>query len=327
MLPLSHEHIRSSYNWWWHASHTQHLGDQERTWDWCSSNWATCRISNLLTPVCAAETPASFLQTHHKASNAPVNTARSKEKSNCATIDFTIFWRIATTSLLSGKGACTSLHSRAAWFQKRNCECVTRQSVHQAFTMHEKLIQGSHCGWPTKFHDFSRFSKFFPGIFFFLVGFVYSFSKTNKVKCSNFFTKKKLLAKKIIFFQRNLQINVFCRKFWIITWFWEGYVSKLYRTIDLLLELDLFFARCFFYWGSWAFSGWGQIFFPGFSIFFQVFVPKPPVLPGFPGLALFFQVLQVFQVRWEPCNRWGDPRCTAFWRAQTFAAHKSFAVH
>ena len=27
------------------------------------------------------------------------------------------------------------------------------------------LHQGSHCGWPTKFHVFSRFWKFFPGIF------------------------------------------------------------------------------------------------------------------------------------------------------------------
>ena len=76
------------------------------------------------------------------------------------------------------------------------------------------LIQGSHCGWPTKFHDFSRFSKFFPGIFCFFSRLCIHVSKTKKVKYSNFFAKKKnktkpTFSKKITFFQRNLQIDVF----------------------------------------------------------------------------------------------------------------------
>ncbi len=57
---------------------------------------------------------------------------------------------------------------------------------------------------------FPGFQSFFQVYFFvfFLVGFVYPFSKTNKVKYS-IILQKKCLAKKIIFFQRNLQIDVF----------------------------------------------------------------------------------------------------------------------
>ncbi len=71
----------------------------------------------------------------------------------------------------------------------------------------------------------------------------------------------------------------------------QTFVQTNEKIWDLFLEFDFF--RCFFYWGSSAFSQWGQKFFSRICKIFAGFCPKTPcfsrfsrsgpVFPGFPG--------------------------------------------
>ncbi len=113
-------------------------------------------------------------------------------------------------------------------------------------------LQGSHCGWPTKFHDFSMifpgFQSFFQEFVVFFMGYVYPFYKINKVKWSNFYQKKKNFWWKFNFFFKGIHKLIFLlvEKNWksnniFLNYhlFWEGFISKLYRTKFLSLPLLL----------------------------------------------------------------------------------------
>ncbi len=88
-----------------------------------------------------------------------------------------------------------------------------------------KKRQGSHCGWPTKFHDFSMifpgFQSFFQVFFGYFVDFVYPFSKINEVKTSIFLLEK-TFGKNQKFFKWIYKLMfLFLHKIWKVTiYFW-----------------------------------------------------------------------------------------------------------
>ncbi len=153
----------------------------------------------------------------------------------------------------------TKIHGAHSWDTRTNAQDnLTRLSSGYRCTC-ASVIQGSHCGWPTKFHDFSMifpgFQSFFQEFVVLFVGYVCPFYKTNKVKWINFLPKRKwqkqtnkTFGKNQIFFKGiHKFIFLLVEKKWKSNnislnyhLFWESFVSKLYRTKFWSLPLSWF---------------------------------------------------------------------------------------